>query len=175
MKTSGIWIFVALVVFSTSAIAQDDILDLGTLYEPDPVSFTFDAPGWYLLFLILVLITLYFVYRWIKKYFHNAYRRAALHYLDHIKNRFETRQDTACLNDIFILLKQVALKAFGRDQAAKLYGDGWLMFLESKCSDTPFKNYQELFSKSLYQEKPITKSEFSDLYDISKKWIRYHA
>lgn len=175
MKTSGLWIFFAFVVFSTSAIAQDDMINLGPLYEPDPVTFTFDAPGWYLLLFVLSLITLYFIFRRIKKYFQNAYRRAALQYLENIKTQFEASDDTACLKDIFILLKQVALKAFGRDQAAKLYGDEWLLFLESKCSDTPFKNYQKLSSKVLYQDKPISKSEFSSLYDISKKWIKYHA
>jgi len=175
MKNISAWILLIFLGIPVFAQEQEGSLDLGPLYEPDPVTFSFNAPGWYFLLLVLVAFVLFFGYQSIRKYIKNAYRRAALKYLRTIRSRFEELQDGACLNDVIILLKQVAIRTFGRDEVAELHGENWLVFLESKCKRVSFIHFQELISKSLYQEQLITKSEFSDLYEVSKKWIRYHA
>lgn len=173
MTRIGYIVLFVLLLAGSSAFAQE--MELGPLFEPDPVAFSFDTPGWYTMASLSCIVICYFSYRWIRRYIKNGYRRVAHKYLKNIEERYLDKQEVACLIDVMTLLKHVALSSFGRENVASLHGNEWLFFLESTCQQTPFSNYSELISNSLYKSQLADASKFSELVEVSKKWIRNHA
>ncbi len=150
-------------------------IDLGPLYEPDALRFSFETPGWYLLGCVLSLLAVLLFFEWLKRYRKNAYRREALRNLRIIEDKSHEQKDVLCLNDVLLLLKWVAIKAFGRQQVAQLYGNDWLEFLESKGRNTPFTHYKQHIVNTLYDSITVDMKEKKELMELSKKWIKTHA
>ena len=149
--------------------------NIGTLYVPEPVRFSFETPGWYLLAGLLILLFILLIFKWLKQFRENAYRREALKNLAVIEDKFSKQQDVLCLNDVLVLLKGVAIKAYGRQQVAQLYGNEWLQFLESKGENTPFTQYKHNIFNSLYEAVIVDVKELKKIMELSKKWIKTHA
>ena len=139
--------------------------DLGPLYEPEAVGFSFQSPGWYFLAAILILLAAYFLVKWLRSYLKNTYRREALKNLSTISS----------LRDTLVLLKIVAIQTFGRERVAPLYGDEWLDFLEEKGRDTPFKKYSPSISEALYENGKLDEKQLEKIIGLSKTWIKTHA
>ena len=152
-----------------------DPIDIGTLYEPESVRFSFEAPGWYLLLALIVVVTIFSFIKWFKNYQRNSYRREALKNLDIIEKRFGKQNDNQCLNDVMVLLKLVAIKAFGRRSVANLYGNEWLQFLESKGKQTAFTNYENTILNAVYGTNKAGIDETKEIMNLSRKWIKSHA
>lgn len=150
-------------------------LDLGPLYEPEAVGFSFQAPGWYILAAILVLLAIYIFISWARKYVKNAYRREALKNLSAIEAGFGQQKETESLREVLLLLKLVALQTFGREKVAPLYGNDWLVFLEETGKDTPFRNYSSSISAALYLTGDAGKDQVQSIMNLSKRWIVTHA
>ena len=149
--------------------------DLGPLYEPDAVRFSFETAGWYLVAGLLLIVAVLIFFRWLKYYRKNGYRRDALQTIARIEQNYHSHNDVNLLNDILVLLKLVAIEAFGRQQVAQLYGNDWLEFLESKGKNTPFTDYKQHISNTLYEPISVDPKEAKALIEISKQWISTHA
>ena len=150
-------------------------IDLGPLYEPDAIRFSFETVGWYLVAGLLLLFVVLLFYRWLKHYQKNGYRREALKTLSEIEQNSQNQDEANQLNDILVLLKLVAMEAFGRHQVAQLYGNDWLEFLESKGRNTPFTSYKQHIINNLYDTTAVDMKETKALIELSKQWIRTHA
>ena len=150
-------------------------IDLGPLYEPDAVRFSFETPGWYVLGIILLLVATFLFFSWLKLYRKNGYRREALKTIARIEQNFQNQNEANQLNDTLVLLKLVAMETFGRQQVAQLYGDDWLEFLESKGKNTPFTDYKQPIINTLYDTIPGDPKETKALMELSKQWISTHA
>ena len=150
-------------------------IDLGPLYEPNAVRFSFETPGWYLLGGFLLLFAVLFFLKWLKRYQKNKYRREALKTIARIEQNLQNPNESNQFNDILILLKLVAIKAFGRQEVAQLYGNEWLEFLESKGIHTPFTQYKQIILNTLYETTLVDLKETKELIELSKRWIRTHA
>ena len=150
-------------------------IDLGPLYEPDAVRFSFETPGWYLVAGLLLIVAVLIFFRWLKHYRKNDYRRDALQAIARIEQNAPSQNDANQLNDIWVLLKLVAMETFGRQQVAQLTGNDWLEFLESKGKNTPFTSYKQHIVNTLYNTIPVDPKETGALIELSKQWIRTHA
>ena len=150
-------------------------IDIGVLYEPEPVLFSFETPGWYILAAFLIAIILFIFIKWLKNYKKNAYRREALKNLQVIENRFSEQQDGLCINDVMVLLKLVAIQAFGRQLVASLHGNDWLQFLESKGKQTPFMLHEITILNNIYGTASNNIDETEAIMELSRKWIKTHA
>ena len=150
-------------------------IDIGAIYEPQPVGFSFETPGWYILSAFLITIILFVFIKWLKNYKKNAYRREALKNLAVIENRFSEQQDSLCLNDVMVLLKLVAIKTFGRQFVANLYGNDWLQFLESKAQQSPFMIHKSTILNEIYGSGTPDNVETKQIIELSRKWIKTHA
>jgi hypothetical protein len=150
-------------------------VDIGTLYEPESVPFSFEAPGWYFVFALVAAVLTFAFIRWYKNYQRNSYRREALKNLDIIEKHFDSQSDDQCLTDVMVLLKLVAIKAYGRKPVANLYGDQWLQFLESKGKQTAFTNYGNTILNAVYGTNEAGIDETKEIMSLSRKWIRSHA
>ena len=150
-------------------------IDLGPLYEPNAMRFSFETPGWYVLGILLLLVATFLFFSWLKRYRKNAYRREALKTIARIEQHSQNQNEGNQLNDIWVLLKFVAIEAFGRQEVAQLYGDEWLEFLESKGKNTPFTHYKKHIINSLYDTISVELKETRTLIELSKQWINTHA
>lgn len=157
---------------SASVVADQD---LGPILEPDPVKFSFETPGWYLVGILILLTCCYLTLRLIKRYRQNAYRRQALKELTQISSSNSNNQLHLQLSELLVILKMVALKAYGRKNVATLYGKPWLLFLESKAKNTPFSKYEAIISGTIYENAKPDIQELNELKNLSKKWIQTHA
>ena len=176
MKALSIYIMIMLFrpLLADEGAIKNDSIDLGPLYEPDAVRFSFETAGWYVLSGLLLLLAVLLFLKWFKRYRENAYRREALKNLAIIEDKFSGQQDVLCMNDVLILLKLVAIKAFGRQQVAQLYGNDWLEFLESKGKNTPFTQYKHNISNTLYDTIAVDMKGLEEVIELSEKWIKTH-
>ena len=144
---------------------------MGTILEPDPLPFTFETIGWKILAVLLVLIFLITLYNQIKLYKKNEYRRVAIKKLEVIESSKAQNQ----INNLNIILKQVAITSFGREQAAELFGDDWLAFLDTKSKKSQFVKYSVHFSDAIYKNKEVDEITLKEIYKTTKNWIKTHA
>lgn len=146
---------------------------VGDILEPDPLPFTFDTIGWKILFGILLLVAVIAFYKWIKLYQKNKYRRTAIKKLQLIEA--EVAQSPYKINQLNIILKQVAIVTFGREQVAGLYGNDWFLFLDSKNKKSEFTKYSVNFSNAIYNDTEVDQTTLKSIYKITKTWINEHS
>ena len=146
--------------------------DLASLYEPDPIGFSFDAPGWYGLGFLLIILIVYFLVKSISRYSRSAYRREAVKTLVGIGQTQLTDKDK--VTEILIVLKLVAIKTYGRQKVASLFGIEWLKFLEGSGKATSFIEFSDAVGEMIYSEHGRT-IDINQFITVSKKWIRTHA
>ncbi len=150
-------------------------LELGPLYEPEAIRFSFQSPAWYFLAVVLFLLAVFISIKWIRNYLKNAYRREALMNLSAIEDGLIEHKETEGLRKALVLLKRVAMQAFGRERVGPLYGNEWLDFLEERGKDTPFQSYASSISDALHRKGEVTKDQVVDLLGLCNKWIETHA
>ena len=159
--------------------AQDSVIfdssGLGPLYEPEAIGFSFQSPGWYVLAGLLLLLALFIFVKWLRTYLKNAYRREALKHLVEIETGFAQQGELSYLREALVLLKKVAIDAFGREKVAQLHGDEWLIFLEERGKETPFWNYSTSISAVIYKSENIDTALGEQIIGLSKRWIKTHA
>jgi hypothetical protein len=152
-----------------------DLSELEPLYEPDKIQFSFQTPGWYIVFGLIGIIILFAILKWIQNYTKNKYRREALKNLETIENHYNINNDSFYLNAVFVLLKVVAIQKFGRETVAQSFGDSWLKFLEAKGKDTPFQKHAAVVSAILYESGEVSSADAKQLFELTRKWIKTHA
>jgi len=103
------------------------VLDgLVELSMPEPIGWSFDAPGWRALIVVALVYGAYRSWRRWQQWKANAYRREGLCELNELRQCADWQQRARRLP---VVLKSVALHAFPRDQVASLSGDDWIAFL----------------------------------------------
>ncbi|MFV0377737.1 MAG: DUF4381 domain-containing protein [Mangrovibacterium sp.] len=156
---------------NTQAAIQDTIAvqqlppDLGALYEPAAVRFSFDAPGWKVLGILLLLGLLLVVFFAIRRYIRNANRRRALAQL----------KQTASPLSVFVILKQLAMQTYGREKTATLYGNEWLAFLDRTGKDVHFLELENEVGKLAYKNEEISNDTELKIRQNAIKWINTYA
>lgn len=146
---------------------------IGDILEPDPLPFTFETIGWKILGVLLLIVAIVLFYKWIKLYITNKYRREAIDQLQLIEAQETENQNK--INQLNIILKQVAIITFGRQQVAQLYGEDWLLFLDSKYKKGEFLKYANNFSDALYNNKTVDQATLNSIVKLTKTWIREHS
>lgn len=146
---------------------------VGGILEPDPVPFSFETIGWKILGGILLLVLLIISYKRFKLYQKNRYRRQAIAKIQKITA--EKSQSGQKIRHFNIVLKQVAIEAFGRVPVAELYGNEWLMFLDSKVRNSSFTDFGNSFTDAMYSDKEIEEKQLNAIYKLTKTWIHEHS
>ena len=138
---------------------------------PETISFFPATQFWVWItgFASLVLL-LYLVNRY-TSWKRNKYRREALALLATIRSSSSTE---APISRLPALLKQIAMRAYGREKVAALYGAEWISFLNSNCQDSPFDKTSgdRLLALAYQPNRPV---ESSALLAATEHWIRNHA
>jgi hypothetical protein len=145
------------------------------LYEPDAVQFSFDTPGWFVLAGVVVLAGILVIFWQIHQYRRNAYRREALEKINAITHNLHQRPGHPYINDIMVVLRWAALKAFGRNQVAPLFGEQWLRFLDSKVKNSTFITHRDLILNAIYKNEAGDAKHSQVVIELAKRWIKSHA
>ena len=147
--------------------------ELGQLIEPDPVKYSFNTPGWYIVLGVILTIVLIVVFIQYRKYRKNAYRREAL---IEVENILLTKNNSAVF-EVNRLLKILAIRLFGREKVASLYGKEWYEFLISTLNErqsTPSFSFNN-FSKAMYNpEQQLSEKQMDELMEFATHWIKNH-
>lgn len=163
-------LFISLLIYFQQ---ETDTIDIGPILEPDPVLFSFETVGWLILVVLLLIVFLIVLVKQFKLYKKNTYRREAIKRLKLLKN--QEGQNHFQINQLNILLKQVAINTFGREKVATLYGKEWFEFLESTSKNTKFTSYLAVFSNAIYESKDANEKDFNTIIQLTKTWIKTHA
>jgi len=118
-------------------VTQAALLTLKDIAVPPPVSWFPQTWGWAALALIVAAVAAILLFRRLKRYRADRYRREALRELEALKPRLSspaTRE--AALEAVATLLKRVALAVYPRPQVASLSGAHWTEFLKNQADGT---------------------------------------
>ncbi len=153
------------------------IRGIAEIQYPAPVPWTPSAPGWILLWGILLLAGVWMLTRLFSRWKQNAYRRQALRLLEKVKQRSFPGDKTA-LCALPRLLKNTALKAYPRSRVASLSGEEWIAFLESRCPDPGFRSHAGRHLTAISYEDPetwsFTQEQAAQVFSLVNRWIRTH-
>lgn len=135
---------------------------------PEPVPFTFETVGWYLLAGLILGVGLWLAYRLWKRWRANAYRRSALAELAEIESPQEVPE----------LLKRAALAAYSRAEVAELSGEAWLGFLDGTLGTKEFtQGVGQLLPELAYDPGSLSRisaGEKKEILSLAGRWIRKH-
>ena len=131
-------------------------------------------PAWRVFFVLLVIVILK-IYRAIKLYQYNIYRREALHWLNNLPTYNADAPD-----DIFrqlpSLLRKVALYAYQREDISLLTHSVWESWLDEQCSQTHFsdENTQKLYQLAYAPNYQIDNQQMTLLLSDIITWVNNH-
>lgn len=154
------------------------ISSLEPIITPEPVSFWPPAPGWYILAALVLSLLMYVIFRAIKQYQKNEYRRLALKELASISLPVNSEQFVEAITTLNVLMKRTALAGFPRERVASLSGMAWLIFLEATYPSGNFKQPPgKLLAEIGYVSEKYHKlqnQDWQELIYICEKWIKHH-
>lgn len=144
----------------------------GKIIEPEPIAYSFNTPGWHIVFAIFVAALVVIGIRQIYIYKKNAYRRKAIKHI----NSLAATNENSLVFQINYLLKAMAIQLFGREKVASLFGNQWFHFLNSNLPEKVRTAYDfECFSKAIYDNKAgLNESEKESLITFALTWVKYH-
>ena len=143
------------------------------LEPPSPVPWWPPAPGWYVVAVLLALAVLWLVWRGVRMWLSNGYRREAAR----VVRATQSMTPGAGLERIAVVLKRVAITTFGRATVAPLSGPDWVAFLDRTGGTTGFsKGPGEWLTARRYAAggDPIPADQLQTLRKTSIRWIRAH-
>ena len=124
--------------------------------------------GWQFVLAVLVLVICYALYRCVRRWRANGYRRQALRELHDMKAKEQLQQLPA-------LLKRVAMHGYGREKVASLSGQSWLQFLDGTLGGEQFRCGPGSCLPGLaYADLQLTSAQRQQLVALSARWIRGH-
>jgi cytochrome b subunit of formate dehydrogenase len=150
--------------------------DIGTLIEPDPVKFTWGAPGWYVVGIVLLLLVCAVLIMFYRHYQKNKYRRAALSWLESRERTMLAQKPAEVIYDAAMLMKRIAISRYGRNQVAAVREQEWMIFLNKVSKSQLFSAGDAAWlSNILYTAAgSLKESETKSFIAKTKKWIKSH-
>jgi len=146
--------------------------DFVEIVPPESISWLPQTAGWRWLGAVLLVFALRYLWRRLRHWYHNRYRREAIKRL-----RALSSQSTSAdfLADINRLLKITALVAYSREYVARLSGENWVNFLNQQCDQPPFNPEQAvLLARTAYRQQPLEPAQQRQLVAAGLAWISQH-
>ena len=146
---------------------------MGQLIEPDPIGYSFNTPGWTMVFALLILTGIVIAIFQYRKYKKNAYRREAVKQIEAL---FQEKKENLVF-EINTVLKIMAIHLFGRKTVAALYGNEWFKFLQSKLKKQPIliEKKMDEYTQALYnKDYQLNEKTKNELVEFAILWIKNH-
>ena len=114
-------------------------LPLRDIHLPGPISWWPPAPGWWILFTLLIAGTMCLVLYTRYQQKRNRIRRVSLKEIDAIQEAFHGhKNNTRLVRELSVLLRRVCISRYPRVDVASLTGAEWISFLDSSCEGKVF-------------------------------------
>jgi hypothetical protein len=164
-------------------MAAANVPGLEKLHEillPDPVSWVPQAPGWYVVLGLIVVLAGWGAFAGFRRFRKNRYRRFALEEMAAIERDLQRPEERPrALTEIPVLVKRTALAAFPRSDVAGLSGEKWLAFLDKTLGGKDFtENEGQLLPELAYAPGPqiskLPDETIDRLIHIVRHWIKTH-
>ncbi len=142
---------------------------------PNSISWLPQTMGWKILFFLLAALTVFLIYRAVKHYHANRYRRQALQALDVINS--ERPYQAIC--ELFHLIKSVAIYLDPKN--ASKSGDDLLLFLISTKTNNCIHFHSVLTKRAFNEiwqpeaECTLVPEQVLVLINQFKDWITHHS
>ncbi len=141
-----------------------ELKDIHIPIKPDILPLSW---GWWLLIwigFIFILFSIYLIYKYLTH--PKIYALKELKRIEKLENRY-------FLKEINSLLRRIAIYKYGAKNAASLYGEEWLSFLNQTQKASFSKRFLELLEKNMYASKSdLSNQDKKEILDIARKWIR---
>lgn len=149
----------------------DPLAQLKDIHLPDAIGLWPLAPGWWILALILLGLTLYAVFLVRRRASNNLYRKLALQQLESLAKT----DPILYLQQLNELLKQTVLACNPEANIAGLSGGRWLDFLDETMRQND-KQFSTGVGSVLATGPYAPKSEYQidELEKLAKQWINQH-
>lgn len=146
---------------------------------PEAVSMTPEAPGWFILAGLVVVLVVWLAWRAYGRWRAAAYRRQALARLDALEAAMSIPdRRRLALAALPPLLKRTALAAYPRAEVAGLTGETWLAFLDGTIGATEFSRGPGRLLLALAFAPPgravRSEAEARELVHLMRRWVRRH-
>jgi hypothetical protein len=153
---------------------EEQLSNLKEISLPEPVAYTPQTVGWYLLLALAILVAVLLIIRWRRNRLRNRYRSEALGLLNDIE------ESNRPLSELPALVKRVALAFAPREKIAELSGAAWLRFLDSTLGGTDFSDgpgrllLTVSYATTESVKQKVTPEQRSALLSLIRRWIRRH-
>ena len=152
-----------------ATIAQASLDNLYDILPPEPIGFFPLAPGWWMVFFLLLTLLFHFVWQQYLRYKKNLYKREALEELSTLQT--SNNANTLALLE---LPKRTAISAYSRAEVATLNDDLWWDFMQRESKVKVDASLRESLLAFLTHEKVLSQSEYRSLYALVEQWIQTH-
>jgi len=148
--------------------------NLNDIVLPAKPAFWPPAPGWYVVIVVVAAVLGWLLFRALKRWRRNTYRREALRELAEIH-----REGSAAARRLPELLKRTALSAWPRERVASLHGAEWHAFLDAAAATDDFgKEAGKVLDRLAYAGRndfTPSSAEFERVCAAVEGWIRRHV
>ena len=151
---------IAAAVVGNPALAQ-----LKDIHLPEPITSWPTAPGYYLLLLLVILVTIGSIWLYKSRQSKLAASRQALSLLDKLD-----MTATSYATDVNTLLKRTALSYQSRHLVASLDGKAWISLLGKELSTQEQTQLSQLLALR-FSPKPLQANQASELKQLAAKII----
>lgn len=141
-----------------------DLRNLHDIVVPDAVPWWPPAPGWFVVFALVLGIGLVMSIRRYRAWKSDAYRRAALREL-------ETADSIPRIAEI---LRRAALAIAPRETIAALQGEEWTRWLADRLTKPVPADAAALLAESIYDPQSST-ADPDALRRFARDWLRHHV
>ena len=150
---------------------SNPLANLRDIHLPKAIGWWPLAPGWYLLFLLILCLSLFFVYKLHKKRQQAKAKKEALKLLKRYEEQYDLEGDSqkTCMQ-ISELLRRVALAYFERQKVAGLQGDEWLQFLNQSSKGGELMQVSDYLLHLPY--RPKQEIDLKPLFAKVRLWIK---
>jgi len=156
---------------------------LADVVLPPPVSWRPQTVGWEVLGGVLAVLAVWLLWRGVRWWFRNRYRRDALAELRRLELRWQADPDSgpAVLSALPVLIKRCALAAWPREQVAGRSGADWAKFLQDHAGHATHgaqalaplvRDIQYHDTQSLAR---VSAHDVHVLIEASRQWIHGHV
>jgi hypothetical protein len=156
--------------------AQDPLANLRDIHLPDPITSWVPAPGWWIVALTVIGLSLLVFY--VRARRQGSARRMALRELDVLVATSADLQQLA--TGFSALLRRVAIVRYGAGAVASLHGKAWAEFLQAH-SDTLHASVGVLLAQSPYAPEELARQPSPEaatreqLILETRHWIRRNS
>jgi len=146
--------------------------DLRDVHLPDPISLWPPAPGWWIVFGLMVAGVIVFI--WMRAYrYRTKARRLAMAELGAVKQHYKIhKNDQWVVQRLSEITRRYAMATFPRTEVAGLVGSSWLGFLDRTGGTNQFtEGVGHVLSSGPYQPQSLVPA--SDLLPLVERWIQH--